>query len=367
MISIPLPPVELTIPNNALFLPTINVVLKENAKIRGFGKDNINQIELAVEEAVTHILEYAFEEEEQTSFKISFHHTPLGLDIKLKDKGVPFDPNKIPDYDPNTLNEKSPLEGLGWYIMERSVDEVIFNNLGTEGKELHLIKHLPQQPIEALKEEKVPDESLIQSRGAFPPKSIAFEVRKAQASDAIEIAKCAYDVYGYSYVFENIYYPKRWAELIDNGDVYSALAKTKDGNIMSHGALIFENKEDKVAEMGIFLTLGKYQNQGCGKKISAHLIKQAIMMGLNGISGRSTTIHPYSQKGAHKSGARDCCILIGYSPVYNFKHFEEQKSRLTFIHSYLSLKISSYLKIGQKRKEIFVPEHHARILSLIHI
>jgi len=52
---------------------------------------------------------------------------------------MPFSPDKVPDYDPGKLEKTMVADGLGVYLMKKMMDDVLFENLGREGKSLTLV------------------------------------------------------------------------------------------------------------------------------------------------------------------------------------------------------------------------------------
>ena len=355
----------LTIPNDLRFLPMVIGFVQQNATIRGFETKALHQIELATEEAVSNVIRHAFRPEEEAEFDIICEQTPRGLKIVVKDKGIPFDPSVLPEYDPTQADRAE--QGLGWHLMQQSMDEVTFHNLGKEGKEIQLIKYLYQEEeISLEEEEKVRVEA--KKEPTFAPNSVAFKVRKAKAADAIEITQCAYDAYGYSYK-EYAYYPERLIEMNENGGILSAVAITKDEKpkVIAHGALMFEDQGEKIAELGMAFTRAEYQGQGCAKKIIIFLVKEALKKGVRGIFAVATTNHIYSQKAGIKNGGKDCCILLGDAPASRInQNFSAKAERGTRMYSYLNTQLSSYLKLKLRKKKIYAPPQHRRIIEGIY-
>ncbi len=99
---------------------------------------------------------------------------------------MPFDPTVAPKYNPDDIKDDVPESGLGLFLMQQFMDEVAFQNLGREGKELHLIKYLHQERIGQAYSETAGSDEKPETKSPIPPKSIPFTVRKAKLSDAIE-------------------------------------------------------------------------------------------------------------------------------------------------------------------------------------
>ena len=357
------------IPNDLRYLSVaINFVL-QNAILRGFAEKQLDAIELAVEEAVSNVIRHAFKATEQAEFSVICEQIPLGLKIIVKDQGMPFDPMLLPEYDPKLLKKDTPIQGLGWHLMQRSMDEVIFHNLGPEGKEIHLIKYLYEKTEEDLPEEQavaIPEKQVSDTPPASQP--APFKVRKAKPSDAIEIAKCAYDAYGYSYK-EYIYYPERLNQMIADGGIISVVAVTKDEKeaVIAHAALVFEDPGEKIAEMGMAFTKKSHQGQGCGKKMGVLLVKEVLKHRLRGWYAYTTTAHIFSQKTANKTGARDCCILLGDAPASRKnQNFSAAPERGTRVYCFLNTQIFALLKLQFRKKKIYAPAQHLGMIQKIY-
>ena len=132
----------LALPNDLSYLPIALAAVREAARKFGFEEEQIKSIELGLEEAASNVIEHAFEAGEESTFDIVCERIPLGLRLILREKGLPFDPGRVPSYDPEQSASKGSTMGLGVYLMKGMMDEVSFHNLGTEGKETRLAKYL---------------------------------------------------------------------------------------------------------------------------------------------------------------------------------------------------------------------------------
>lgn len=84
---------ELSISNDISYLPAVQAFAGEVARECGFAEEDGERILLALEEAVTNVIEHAFEHGEKATFKIIFEPTSTCLTIIVKDKGLPFAPD----------------------------------------------------------------------------------------------------------------------------------------------------------------------------------------------------------------------------------------------------------------------------------
>jgi anti-sigma regulatory factor (Ser/Thr protein kinase)/GNAT superfamily N-acetyltransferase len=343
--------------------------VRENASMIGFCDHAIKDIELATEEAVSNVFKHAYSTEEHAEFHIICERLTLGMKIIIKDKGQPFDPTVAPAYDPVRLEDELSGRGLGLYLMRQFMDDISFHILGREGKEVHLVKYLGGERDSATPAADIAQE-FNESRAitAAPPESFTFSVRLACPSEAVEISKCAYDAYHYSYGHEHIYYPERLKEMLKSGTMISAVA-VLDGEpktIMAHMALILDEPGAGNAEIGMAFTKRQYQNQGCGQAIGAFLLKYAVRKALHGILIDCTTAHVYSQKAALSAGAKECCILLGIDPeAQSWKHFESQSQRVSNIINHIKVPSTS-APDPVRTKTVHAPAHHREMIKRIY-
>ena len=133
---------RLTVPNDLSYLPAIQAYITEIGKKIGFEQGELTEINLGIEEAVTNVIEHAFEPRERAMFHILCQPIPIGLKIIIKERGIPLDPSRIPEYHPDQLSLDSAPQGLGTFLIRETMDEYSFRYLGKRGNEIHLIKYL---------------------------------------------------------------------------------------------------------------------------------------------------------------------------------------------------------------------------------
>lgn len=141
--------VTLSLPAETAYLGVAEQCTRAVVTLFGFDEQSIGKIELAVEEAVSNVVEHAYRAEAGKGFELIFERVPLGMRIRIKEKGMPFDPRLVASYDPTRIGGDDTPKGLGLYLMNRVMDEVSFHNLGLEGKETHLVKYRSTPGIES--------------------------------------------------------------------------------------------------------------------------------------------------------------------------------------------------------------------------
>jgi serine/threonine-protein kinase RsbW len=114
-----------------------------NEKLTKFRADQaaISRIQLAVDEASTNIIKYAYEGKEGP-LKLVMELNGDELIVTLIDWGKPFDPVSIPPPDLNFTLEERKIGGLGIYFIRKMMDEVSYSFDTVKGNRLILKKKL---------------------------------------------------------------------------------------------------------------------------------------------------------------------------------------------------------------------------------
>ncbi len=97
-------------------------------------------LNLALEEAATNVVLYAYEGQEGIVDIDAIYNTDY-IKFVITDTGIPFDPTQKEDADTTLSAEERPIGGLGIFLVRQIMDSVIYER--TDGKNvLTLIKKL---------------------------------------------------------------------------------------------------------------------------------------------------------------------------------------------------------------------------------
>jgi len=349
----------LALPNETSCLPAVQAFAREIAQYIGFNKGDTEKILLALEEATTNVIEHAFEEGEETTFEVSFEPLSTGLKIIIKDKGLPFHPDEIAEYtDPSDI-EHVPV-GLGSFLMKSSVDEMSFHNLGREGKELHLKKLLPYKSIVDYHDPSQLEMFPSPTRPDVPVEHKPFQVRLMDPSESFVVSKLFYRAYGYSYGIDSIYYPDRYARLISDGSIISAVTVTEDNRIVGHAALVKDDPHSTIAEAAMAVVQPDFRGGGCQNSMLTFLVQEARKRGLVGIFSKAVTNHIYAQKAGLKAGFKRVALVVGLIPAdRSFKGIHAQLSqRESVAYGFLPIANPSGITL-------YPPDHHRDFVQMI--
>ena len=119
-------PYTLTLHNNvqeaSLLAPFIETIAMEN----GLDHSLTMELNLAVEEAVVNVMEYAYPQGETGEVTIEVSLADGLLDINIIDSGAPFDPTQKSDPDTSLPVEERSIGGLGIFLVRQVMDTVSY-------------------------------------------------------------------------------------------------------------------------------------------------------------------------------------------------------------------------------------------------
>jgi anti-sigma regulatory factor (Ser/Thr protein kinase) len=349
---------SLKVPNHKAYVGVARTYVGEVAKKIGFDEEDRLMIQSAVAEAVTTVMEHAFEPDERATLDISCERVPLGLKIIIADQGLPFDPDRLSDTIPGGVSEDAAGPGISG--LKESVEEVEFHNLGPAGKEIVLIKYLNNRSISEYLDacELEPYEPPPTHQKRISPAS-DITIRPMELSEALEVSKAVYRAYGNTYAFEHLYYPERIVELNQSGEMFSIVAVTPTGEIAGHLALT-RHGEARIGELGRAVVKPEFRSMGIFTRLNLFALDKAKSEGLLGIFGEAVTNHTYSQQVGLAVGLRDCALFVGYLPQTEIfrKITEELPQRESLLVHFMYLREPPALTI-------YPPSNHkAMVVSL---
>ena len=129
-----------TFPARFKSLADIDRFVADAAEQAGFEHGTVYQIQLAVDEACSNIIEHAYGGEGPGTIECSLRTEEEALTIALRDHGKPFEPECVPAPDVDADLEERTGGGLGLFFIRQMMDEVTFDFSLEEGNVLTLVK-----------------------------------------------------------------------------------------------------------------------------------------------------------------------------------------------------------------------------------
>ena len=134
----------LALPREEVSVPVVRRVLKASLDALGVQEDVVSDIELALTEACTNVLDHAAEGDE---YEVSAGIDGRACVIEVVDRGEGFDASSLG----HQMAHPGAEEGRGIQLMRALVDKVTFQNVPRVGSVVHLEKRLEWTSDSAIK------------------------------------------------------------------------------------------------------------------------------------------------------------------------------------------------------------------------
>ncbi|MBN2463707.1 MAG: GNAT family N-acetyltransferase [Dehalococcoidia bacterium] len=332
------------------FLPAVASFLREISNKLGLAGNDIGRLELVVEEACMNVIEHAFDPDEQGYFDVVILRKPGQVVVAVEDQGLPFDFRKF---------DVEKESGIGTILMKAFADEIHFLNLGRRGKRVELVKNLPYKDVEAYISEEEKDRALPL---VSVPKDVPITIRLMKPDDSVDLARCVYRCYGYTYANGDVYFPDRVREFLESGLLIPHVALSPDDEVIGHIAIRKEYPDARIGERGQAVVDPRYRGHGLLNKLISASVENARAMGMYGTYGEAVTAHIYSQKAAFSIGARETGVLLGFTPATMFFkkiQGENRQQRQTAVLLYTRLN-------EEPCRDVYPPFHHQTVIRRIY-
>ncbi len=135
----------ITLTANLEALAQISAFITDAAERAGLDERATWQVQLAVDEAATNIIQHAYDPDVPGDMIVSWQCEASRFVVTLRDYGRQFDPEDVPAPDLESPLEERQVGGLGIYLITRLMDEVRFDFDPHEGNVLTMVKHITAQ------------------------------------------------------------------------------------------------------------------------------------------------------------------------------------------------------------------------------
>ena len=149
--------IHLKVPARAFYLELVRKVIVDLAAKVGFPREDLAKIEMAVDEACTNVIEYAYVNHKNIRIKSSVkakgesitypielrvNINPERILVIMKDKGKRFDFDTYGNINIDDYLSRMKVGGLGIYVIKTFMDEVRYVHKRGMGNELRMVKYL---------------------------------------------------------------------------------------------------------------------------------------------------------------------------------------------------------------------------------
>jgi len=116
---------ELIIDSDIEEIPKVSALLDEEMQTYGFGREEILDTQLAVEEAITNVINHGYKKP-GGEIIVSCRISPDRIEVQIIDAAPRFDPLSVPEPELDSTIEDREAGGLGVFLIRQVMDEISY-------------------------------------------------------------------------------------------------------------------------------------------------------------------------------------------------------------------------------------------------
>ena len=117
---------SITLTNDVEEVPRLNVFVDEVCEDMGCDMETTMRMNLAIEEAVVNVIDYAYPSGTVGNVDINATVYDNHMEFVISDSGTPFDPTKKEDVDISLPVEERRIGGLGIHLVKQLMDKISY-------------------------------------------------------------------------------------------------------------------------------------------------------------------------------------------------------------------------------------------------
>ena len=121
---------RLTLNNDIAEVPKLADFMDHVCEAMGFDEATTMQMNLAIEEAVVNVMNYAYPEGTKGSVNVEVQANDVRLKFVISDSGKRFDPTSVASVDTSLSAEDRSIGGLGIFLVRQLMDSVNYERIG---------------------------------------------------------------------------------------------------------------------------------------------------------------------------------------------------------------------------------------------
>ena len=120
---------SIVLPNDVKVVPQLTDFVSEACESVGFDEMTTMQMNVAIEEAVVNVMNYAYPQGERGDVTVKVASNGMRLKFTIIDSGKPFDPTAQEDVDTTLPASERPIGGLGIHLVRQIMDSISYERL----------------------------------------------------------------------------------------------------------------------------------------------------------------------------------------------------------------------------------------------
>ena len=123
---------RLVLPNDIETIPQLNEFIDLVAEEVGLDMSLTMSLNLAMEEAVVNVMDYAYPDGQKGNVDIEVTADQEWMAFVITDTGIAFDPTTKEDADTTLSAEERPIGGLGIFLVRQLMDDINYKREGNK-------------------------------------------------------------------------------------------------------------------------------------------------------------------------------------------------------------------------------------------
>ncbi len=123
---------RLTIQNDLAEMPSLHEAVVRFSQEHHLTDDITFTLDLCIEELITNIIKYAYENDSKHFIRIDLEKTGNEVLLQICDDGRPFDPTQLPEPDLDVPLESRTIGGLGIHLVRNYVTSMEYTRDGDQ-------------------------------------------------------------------------------------------------------------------------------------------------------------------------------------------------------------------------------------------
>lgn len=123
---------RLVLPNDIETIPQLNEFIDLVAEEVGLDMSLTMSLNLAMEEAVVNVMDYAYPDGQKGDVDIEVTADQEWMTFVITDTGIAFDPTTKEDADTTLSAEERPIGGLGIFLVRQLMDDINYKREGNK-------------------------------------------------------------------------------------------------------------------------------------------------------------------------------------------------------------------------------------------
>ena len=123
---------RLVLPNDIETIPQLNEFIDLVAEEVGLDMSLTMSLNLAMEEAVVNVMDYAYPNRQKGNLDIEVTADQEWMTFVITDTGIAFDPTTKEDADTTLSAEERPIGGLGIFLVRQLMDDINYKREGNK-------------------------------------------------------------------------------------------------------------------------------------------------------------------------------------------------------------------------------------------